>query len=64
MTLLKIDAVEERTTLNRVTIWRLERTGRFPRRRHIAGRSVRWVDTEIDQWIKELPEAPLLEVAM
>jgi prophage regulatory protein len=64
MTLLKIPEVETRTGLDRVTIWRLERSGRFPRRRLISGRSVRWVDSEIDAWIQALPTAKLLEVAM
>jgi prophage regulatory protein len=55
MTLLRINDVETRTGLNRVTIWRLERTGRFPRRRVVSSRTVRWVDSEIDQWIEALP---------
>jgi predicted DNA-binding transcriptional regulator AlpA len=64
MTLLKIDDVEARTGIDRVTIWRLERSGSFPRRRRISGRSVRWIDSEIDAWIQALPAAKLLEKAM
>ena len=55
MTLLKIDAVEAKTGLNRITIWRLERSGRFPSRRVEGSRSVRWIDSEVDRWIGELP---------
>jgi predicted DNA-binding transcriptional regulator AlpA len=64
MTLLKIADVETRTGIDRVTIWRLERSGSFPRRRLISGRSVRWIDSEIDAWIQALPTAKLLEVAV
>jgi prophage regulatory protein len=63
MNLLKIREVEAKTGLDHVTIWRLEREGLFPRRRTITCRAVRWVEAEIDQWIKELPPAKLLEVA-
>ncbi len=64
MKLLKIRELEAKTGLDHVTIWRLEREGRFPRRRTITCRAVRWVESEIDQWIKDLPAAKLLEVAM
>jgi len=64
MTLLRINDVEARTALDRVTIWRLERSGRFPRRRLVAARTVRWIDSEIEEWIASLPAALLQEVAM
>jgi len=57
MNLLRIDEVEAKTGLHRATIGRLERAGRFPRRRMAAARSVRWVDKEVDRWIEELPES-------
>jgi prophage regulatory protein len=59
MNLLRIDAVEAKTGLDRVTIWRLERGGKFPRRRKVSERAVRWLEWEIDQWMEGLPFAEL-----
>ena len=64
MTLLKIGEVEARTGISRVTIWRLERSGKFPRRRRLSSQTVRWIDSEIEEWIASLPTAELGESAM
>jgi prophage regulatory protein len=64
MILLKITEVEAKTGIDRVTIWRLERSGRFPRRRLVSSRTVRWIDAEIEEWIASLPSARLQEVAV
>ena len=37
--------------LSRVTIWRMEHDGKFPKRAVLGGRSIGWMDTEIYQWI-------------
>jgi len=63
MILLRIGDVEAKTALDRVTIWRLERVGLFPRRRLVAGRTVRWIDSEIEEWIASLPAAKPPEIA-
>jgi len=38
--------------LSRITIWRLERKGLFPKRRLVTPKIVVWVETEIDAWIQ------------
>ena len=38
--------------LSRITIWRLERKGLFPKRRVVTPKVVVWVETEIDAWIQ------------
>jgi prophage regulatory protein len=49
--LLRIDRVEQLTGLSRTTIDRLERSGRFPRRRRIAAHAVAWTTSEIEEWL-------------
>lgn len=51
-TLLKLREVEARTKLSRSTIDRLERAGKFPPRRHVSARAVRWLAAEIDEWVR------------
>ena len=36
--------------LSRTTVWRLEREGRFPKRRVITSKIVVWDEAEIDAW--------------
>jgi prophage regulatory protein len=50
--LLRFPAVRERTGLSRSTIWRLERSGLFPRHRQISLNAVAWSEREIVDWIQ------------
>ena len=50
--LLTLRDVVERVRLSRMTLERLERAGRFPRRRHVSARAVRWLASEIDEWVR------------
>ena len=43
--------------VSRTTIWRLERAGKFPRRRQVSTKSVRWNQAEIEDWIESRPLA-------
>lgn len=38
-------------TYSKVQLWRLERTGKFPRRVKLSAQRVAWVETEIEGWI-------------
>lgn len=40
-----------RVGLSSTTIWRLEKSGKFPRRVKLGGAAVGWLESEIDQWI-------------
>ena len=51
--LLRYPAVKAKTGgLSRTTIWRLEHSGRFPRRRVVTPKIVVWDEAEIDIWIE------------
>ena len=41
------------TGLSRTTRWRLERVGKFPRRRQISANAVAWLASEIRAWMAE-----------
>lgn len=49
---LRFRAVRDRTGLSRSTIWRLERSGTFPRHRRISLNAVGWIEDEVDTWIR------------
>ena len=42
----------EITSLSRVTRWRMERAGTFPRRRQISPNRVGWLESEIRDWVE------------
>jgi prophage regulatory protein len=39
------------TGLSRVTRWRLEREGKFPRRRRLSSGAIGWLRSEIATWV-------------
>ena len=55
MNILIPNVVEGKTGLSRVTIWRLEKAGKFPRRVNLTDSRVGWVEAEIDEWIEARP---------
>lgn len=51
--LLSFHQVQPQVQLSRVTIWRWEKEGKFPK--HIKlGRSIRWRESDIQNWIDGL----------
>ncbi|MEO8313384.1 MAG: AlpA family phage regulatory protein [Pseudomonadota bacterium] len=61
MQLLRIRQVQSVTSLSRMTIYRLERAGLFPRRRQLGSNSVGWLDDEIHEWLRSRPAVVLPE---
>ena len=55
--LLRIKAVNEKTTLSTSTIYGMIRAGTFPRARRIGGQAVAWLESDIDEWMANQPEA-------
>jgi prophage regulatory protein len=55
MKLLSHKEVQQKTGLSGVTIWRLERAGKFPTRVNITPSRVGWIEEEIDEWIASRP---------
>jgi prophage regulatory protein len=54
--LLTIKEVMAKTSLGSSTIYRRIEEGTFPRGRDLGGSCVRWVQSEIDEWIRTLPQ--------
>ncbi|ELL1155125.1 TPA: AlpA family transcriptional regulator [Pseudomonas aeruginosa] len=52
MKIIRLSGVIETTGLARSTIYRLIGEGEFPRPVPLVGRSVGWLESEIQQWIK------------
>ncbi|MFZ6691845.1 helix-turn-helix transcriptional regulator [Undibacterium sp. SXout20W] len=51
--LIKIAKVSEMTGFEKTFIYNEMAAGRFPRSISVGSKAVRWVSTEIDQWINE-----------
>jgi len=49
MKLLRIKQVMDVTGLSRMTLWRLEKVGRFPTRRRLGDHSVAWLESDIER---------------
>lgn len=52
---LKLTEVMHRTSLGSSTIYRRLAAGTFPQPRQLGPACVRWMESEIDNWIVELP---------
>lgn len=50
--LIRLPVVQERTGLSRSTIYAFVSQGRFPKPVHLGARSVGWVDTDVQDWIR------------
>ena len=48
---LRLPAVRLRTGLPRATLYSLMQRGEFPRPISLGGRSVAWVNTDIERWM-------------
>ena len=59
MRFLRIRQVMQLTGLSRMTIYRLELAGRFPKRRRLSENSVAWLESDIAAWADSRPIAPL-----
>jgi prophage regulatory protein len=59
MKFLRIRQVMQLTGLSRMTIYRLELAGEFPKRRQLSKNSVGWLDTDIAQWAESRPVSRL-----
>jgi prophage regulatory protein len=57
MKMLREREVRQLTGLSRVTRWRMERRGEFPRKVRLTGRCVGWLEAEVMDWLKVRVEA-------
>jgi prophage regulatory protein len=51
MNAIRLPLVLKKTGLSRMTIYRLENRGEFPRRKQLSPNSVGWLESEVDEWI-------------
>jgi len=59
MKFLRIRHVMQLSGLSRMTIYRLELAGEFPKRRQLSKNAVAWLDTDIAQWAESRPVSRL-----
>jgi prophage regulatory protein len=45
-----------RVGVSDTTLWRMERDGKFPKRRTIGAGVAGWISTEVDHWFETLEE--------
>ena len=56
MRILKTNEVVKIIGLSKVTIWRMERSGTFPKRINLSDRRVGWIESEIFEWLDSRPK--------
>ena len=54
--LMTVKELGELLGLDRVTIYRLRKEGRFPRPLQLGPRTIRWRQSQIQEWIANPPE--------
>ena len=55
MRILKTNEVVKIIGLSKVTIWRMEKSGAFPKRINLTNRRVGWIESEILDWLESRP---------
>ena len=53
MKFMKLKEVIQITSLSRATIYRLIQEGEFPKQIPLSGRSVAWLEEEINEWMQQ-----------
>jgi prophage regulatory protein len=46
-----LDEVKKRAPFSEPTLWRLEKSGRFPKRVRLSAKKIFWRKSEIDAWV-------------
>ena len=64
MRILNSNEVVKKIGLSKVTIWRRERDGSFPKRINLSERRVGWVESEIEDWVDSRPRGICAEPVM
>lgn len=55
--LILYSKLKEIIPFSRSTVWRLEKTGKFPKRRQVSPGRVGWLASEIESYLEQLPTA-------
>jgi len=57
LVLTRADLKQLGINISNTTLLRWERLDRFPRRLRLAGTTVRWLSSDIHEWLKKLDDA-------
>ena len=64
MRILNSNEVVKKIGLSKVTIWRMEKSGAFPKRINLTNRRVGWIESEILDWLESRPKGICAEPVM
>jgi prophage regulatory protein len=53
MRFIRFKELRQRIPLGRTTIWKMMREGRFPQSRRIGKMAAAWLESEVEDWMKE-----------
>lgn len=59
MSMLRMPQVIALTGLSRMTVYRMESRGQFPRRVQLSPNSIGWRKNEVDVWLESRPNVAL-----
>jgi len=57
MRVLRRKEVVEKTGLAHITLYKLEKLNKFPRRIQLTPNAVGWIESEVDDWIAARPRS-------
>ena len=64
MRILNSNEVVKKIGWSKMTIWRMERAGLFPKRINLSDRRVGWKESEIEDWVDSRPKGICAEPVM
>ena len=64
MRILNSNEVVKKIGWSKVTVWRMERAGLFPKRINLSDRRVGWKESEIEDWVDSRPRGICAEPVM
>ena len=64
MRILNSNEVVKKIGWSKVTVWRMERAGLFPKRINLSNRRVGWAESKIEDWLDSRPKGICAEPVM
>lgn len=53
--ILPVKLAEQKVGFTRLTMWRMEKKGNFPKRVQLTGKKIGWFEDELDEWLESRP---------
>jgi predicted DNA-binding transcriptional regulator AlpA len=54
--MITVDQAAERVGVDRSTLWKWERAGKFPKRHRLPSNQARYIEADVEAWILSCPE--------